>query len=96
VVATTVVVLAVLGASRIDVSWWGKAGTLGLMFAFPLFLCGHSNANWHRAGEDLAWLFALPGLACALISAAGYLGPARAALSDGRAARRRAASRVAP
>ncbi len=29
-----------LGARRIDVTWFGKAGTFGLMFAFPLFLAG--------------------------------------------------------
>ena len=40
--------LAALGARRIDVTWFGKAGTFGLMVAFPLFLVGHSTAGWHR------------------------------------------------
>ena len=31
-------VLAAAGARRIDVQWVGKAGTLALMFAFPLFV----------------------------------------------------------
>ena len=30
--------LAAKGARRIDVQWVGKAGTLALMFALPLFL----------------------------------------------------------
>ena len=38
VVGTTTVVIALLGARRIDVTWFGKAGTFGLMVAFPLFL----------------------------------------------------------
>ena len=36
--------LAMAGARRIDVQWAGKAGTLALMFAFPLFLL----ADTHR------------------------------------------------
>ena len=32
--------LAALGARRIDVLWVGKAGTFGLMFAYPAFLLG--------------------------------------------------------
>src|SRR4051794_27310564 len=41
-VGVATVVLAALGARRIDVTWFGKAGTFGLMFAFPLFLAGAS------------------------------------------------------
>ena len=39
-VGAATVLLAMLGAKRIDVTWFGKAGTFGLMFAFPLFLWG--------------------------------------------------------
>ena len=35
-VAVAAIVLGLLGARRIDVTWWGKAGTFGLMGAFPL------------------------------------------------------------
>ena len=38
VVSVAVLALAAAGARRIDVQWVGKAGTLALMFAFPLFL----------------------------------------------------------
>ncbi len=37
-VSIMVVALASLGAARIDVVWVGKAGTFGLMSAYPLFL----------------------------------------------------------
>src|SRR5580658_10864839 len=36
-VSLMVVVLAAMGASRIDVLWVGKAGTFALMFAYPTF-----------------------------------------------------------
>src|SRR5205085_4163358 len=40
-VSVGVVALAAAGARRIDVQWAGKAGTLALMVALPLFLLGH-------------------------------------------------------
>lgn len=83
-VAGTVVALAALGARRFDVTWWGKAGAFGLMVAFPLFLCGHSTAGWHRLGEDLAWVAAIPGLAFSLYSLLSYVPVARTALAEGR------------
>ncbi len=87
VVATTAVGLAALGAKRIDVTWWGKAGTFGLMVAFPLFLVGHSTAWWHRAGGDVAWVAAIPGMALGLYALVLYIPLARQALIEGRAAR---------
>jgi hypothetical protein len=61
-VAGTTLVLATLGARRIDVTWYGKAGTFGLMFAFPLFLAGSSDIWWHQAGQVAAWVCGIPGL----------------------------------
>jgi len=87
-VAATFLVLTGLGASRIDVTWWGKAGTFALMCAFPLFLWGHSTVSWHRAAEGLAWVFAIPGLVLSVGSLALYVPLGRRALADGRAARR--------
>jgi cardiolipin synthase len=86
-VAATTLALAALGAKRIDVTWWGKAGTFGLMVAFPLFLCGHSSAGWHGLAERLAWIAAIPGLAFGLYSLILYVPIARAALAEGRAGR---------
>ncbi len=44
-VSVAVVTLALLGAARIDVTWFGKAGTFCLMFAFPMFLVGSSDLS---------------------------------------------------
>jgi cardiolipin synthase (CMP-forming) len=81
------VVLAALGARRIDVTWFGKAGTFGLMVAFPLFLAGNSDLSWADTAESLAWVAGIPGLALSLYAAALYVPLARRALAEGRAAR---------
>jgi cardiolipin synthase len=86
-VAGTVLALAALGARRIDVLWIGKAGTFGLMFAYPAFLLGDGTAGWQVAITDLAWAAGIAGLALAWVAAAMYLVPARRALAEGRAAR---------
>jgi cardiolipin synthase len=87
-VALIAVALALAGARRIDVQWAGKAGTFGLMFAFPLFLAGHSSSSLHHTAQLLAWFCAIPGLFFSYYSAITYLPLARQALADGRAARR--------
>ena len=48
VVSAAVLLLASLGAERIDVLWVGKAGTFGLMFAYPTFLLAHGHAGWQH------------------------------------------------
>jgi cardiolipin synthase len=87
VVAGATLVLAALGARRIDVTWYGKAGTFGLMFAFPLFLAGSSGIWWHQAGEIAAWLCGIPGLILSYYAAFTYVPMAAAALKAGRAGR---------
>ncbi len=87
-VSAIVVLLAVLGAARIDVLWVGKAGTFGLMFAYPAFLLGDGTATWQEPVRAIAWVTGLIGLALAWWAAASYVGPARRALRAGRAARR--------
>lgn len=87
-VSGTVLALAALGARRIDVLWIGKAGTFGLMFAYPAFLLGYGNAGWQTVITDVAWVAGGAGLALAWIAAVAYLVPARKALAEGRAARR--------
>jgi cardiolipin synthase len=81
-------VLAGLGAARIDVLWVGKAGTFGLMFAYPAFLLGHGTADWQDPIRIVAWITGGVGLALAWAAAAAYVRPARAALRTGRRARR--------
>jgi len=78
-------VLATLGARRIDVTWFGKAGTFGLMIAFPLFLASHSDLSWADTAGVLAWIAAIPGLALSLYAAVLYVPIARRALREGRA-----------
>ena len=87
-VSVMVLALASLGASRIDVLWVGKAGTFGLMFAYPTFLLGYGNASWQEPIKVIAWVTGIVGLALAWYAAGSYVGPARKALRDGRAARR--------
>lgn len=86
-VSGAVVALAIAGARRIDVQWVGKAGTFGLMFAFPLFLVGHSNADWHDVARVLAWVCAVPGVCFSWYAAVTYVPLARRALREGRANR---------
>jgi hypothetical protein len=51
-----VVLLAALGASRIDVLWVGKAGTFGLDVRLPAFLLGHGTAGWQGRCAIMAWV----------------------------------------
>jgi cardiolipin synthase len=83
-VAITAVVLAALGARRIDVTWFGKAGTFGLMFALPLFLASESTVGWADTAEVLAWICVIPGLVFGYISMFQYIPMGRAALREGR------------
>ncbi len=89
VVAGAVLALAAMGARRIDVLWVGKAGTFGLMFAYPAFLLGDGDAGWQAVIRAIAWVTGVVGLVLAWVAAAGYVAPARAALAEGRAARGR-------
>ncbi len=70
--------------------WAGKAGTFGLMFAYPAFLLGDGNATWQEPIRAIAWVTGLVGLALAWWAAGSYIAPARRALRQGRAARRTA------
>ncbi len=80
------IVLAVMGARRIDVTWFGKAGTFGLLCAYPLFLGSHaSDLGWQDLAGVLAWVCVIPGLIFSYIAAAGYVPLARRALAEGRA-----------
>ena len=74
------VVLALLGAKRIDVSWVGKMGTFALMVAFPLFLLGGGRG----IPALIAWPIAVVGLALAWYAAAKYVPQGLQALREGR------------
>jgi cardiolipin synthase len=87
VVAAATLTLAALGARRIDVTWFGKAGTFGLMFAFPLFLASNSTVGWRDTAEVLAWITGIPGLVFGYVALAQYVPLGLDALREGRAAR---------
>jgi cardiolipin synthase len=87
VVAVTTVVLAALGAKRVDVTWWGKAGTFCLMAAFPLFLASEGDLSWAELARFGAWAFGIPGLVLSYVSWAMYAPLGLKALREGRAER---------
>ncbi len=91
-VSAAVLLLAALGAERIDVLWVGKAGTFGLMVAYPIFLVAHGPAGWQSVLTVVAWLCAVPALVLAWAAAASYVPVARRALARGRDGRRRGAT----
>jgi len=88
-ISVAVLALAAAGASRIDVQWAGKAGTLALMFALPGFLL--VDAIGDGIGRTLlllgTWCFTIGGLALSYWAAAMYVPLARRALNEGRADR---------
>lgn len=90
-VGGTTVLFGLLGSRRVDVTWWGKAGTFGLMFAFPMFLAAESTISWAGTAEVIAWATGIPGLICSYVAWALYWPLGLQALRDGRADRAAAA-----
>ena len=93
IVSLMTLLLAALGAARIDVLWWGKVSTFALMTTFPLFLLTSNDhhtplAAWQHAGRNVCWVVGLGGLVLSWIVLASYVRPALSALRQGRAARR--------
>jgi len=87
-IAAAGLTLALAGARRIDVVWAGKAGTLALMFAMPLFLLAdNSSGAMQILAAICAWGFAIGGIALGYYAATRYVPAARAALREGRSAR---------
>jgi cardiolipin synthase len=87
VIAVATVGLAIAGARRIDVVWAGKAGTLALMFALPMFLIADAAPTVRTFFSVLAWGFAIGGVLLGYFAAARYVPAARDALREGRLAR---------
>lgn len=86
-VGGTTVVLGMLGARRIDVTWFGKAGTFANMMAVPSYLGSLSTLSYARQLGWLAWTMVIPGLVLSYIAAMLYVPLARRALREGRADR---------
>ena len=87
VVSGAVLLLAMLGATRIDVLWVGKAGTFALMFSYPAFLLGYGSAGWQGPIRVIAWITGIIGLTLAWVAAASYVPVARKALAEGQRSR---------
>ncbi len=85
--AVAALVLGALGARRIDVTWWGKTATFGLMFAFPLFLIGHTDVAGADVWLALGWIIGIPSLVLSYYTFGEYFPLAKTALAEGRAAR---------
>ncbi len=84
VVALVALLLASLGARRIDVTFIGKTATALLLIAYPGFLMSHADVGWAPIAGVVAWVTVIPGLVCSYISAAGYVPVAREAVRAGR------------
>jgi len=84
VISAITLILAALGARRIDVNWYGKAGTFGLMFTFPAFVLG--AADWWGSGIFTAagWILGIPSILLSYYAAVLYVPAARTALREGR------------
>ena len=91
-VSGVVVVLAAMGARRIDVTWTGKTATFGLMFALPFLLLGDSSVGGGTALRGIGWGLGIPSLALSYYAAVEYIPRARRALTDGRSDRAGASS----
>ncbi|MFZ1062803.1 MAG: CDP-alcohol phosphatidyltransferase family protein [Acidimicrobiales bacterium] len=92
VVSVLTIVLAALGAARIDVIWWGKVSTFALMTAYPWFLLTTNPhhaalAQWQHVARDVTWVIGVLGLGLSWIVLAGYVRPALVALREGRRGR---------
>lgn len=96
-VGAWVATITLLGAKRMNVTWWGKCGTFANMCAFPWFMFSRepsfSDAT-QRVWAVLATIAAVPGVIFSLLAAWQYLGLGRTALAEGRA--ERAARLAAP
>jgi cardiolipin synthase len=93
IVSVLTLVLAALGAARIDVLWWGKVSTFALMTTFPLFLLTTNPhhaplTQWQEVCRDACWVIGVAGLGLAWVVLFGYVKPAIAALRTGRRGRR--------
>jgi len=86
-IAIATLVLASLGARRIDVTWIGKAATFGLMFAFPGFLWASTDWALQPFFELAAWICAIPALMASYYAAGLYVPIGLRALREGRQAR---------
>jgi cardiolipin synthase len=85
-IAIATIALALAGARRIDVVWSGKAGTLAIMVALPMFLIADAAPSVSGLFNFMGWGFAIGGIVLGYFAAVKYVPAARTALREGRAA----------
>jgi len=93
IVSVLTLVLAALGAARINVLWWGKVSTFALMTTFPLFLLTTNPHHgvlrpWQHDARIACWVIGVMGLCLSWLVLFGYVRPALRALRAGRDGRR--------
>ena len=76
--------LALMGARRIDVLWWGKTGTFAMLFAVPSFLAGESTISINEFFAVFAYICGLPGLIISWFAAFMYIPLASEVLKERR------------
>lgn len=86
-VSVAALVLAALGARRIDVTFAGKTATFFNMFAFPAFLVAESGVWWADIARVVAWACAAIGAVVGYYALFDYVPRGLEALREGRAAR---------
>jgi cardiolipin synthase len=74
--------VAALGGRRIDVQWFGKAGTFGLYLAYPMFLASRADLGNPDVWLAMAWTCAAVGLVLAWVALGTYVPMARRALQE--------------
>lgn len=67
------------------VSWWGKAATMGLMFAFGMWIGAHMTSPPQRWMQVVAWVCFVPGIVFSYLAAAGYARELKRALRKAQA-----------
>ena len=76
--------LALIGARRIDVLWWGKTGTFAMLFAVPSFLAGESTISISDFFAVLPYVSGIPGLLISWFASFMYIPLASEALRETR------------
>lgn len=82
VVSTITVTLTAMRVKPVDVTWFGKAATLSLMIAFPMWLAGNSTSGGADVFNIVAWVFAVPGLLLSAYATAAYVPKWRSAFRN--------------
>jgi len=92
-VGGTTVIITAMGSKPVAVTWYGKAGTFSLMFAFPLFLGASGDLSMSPALTVIAWAWAIPGIVLSYYAAFRYIPLWRVNLGEAR--ERKAAEQAA-